>query len=334
MRVEGKRIELPVPVSNEVGISNIPSQVLKKVLQRGINFNLLVVAEKGAGAKTLVNSVYGLNSFPPKKQKISEYLSEHCVTLKSANVSFKLTIYLYRGKDPKEIEDFLTAKNTFYYKNNIGINRERSEDPRIHASLLLISPLSFRPEDTALFKALAELSSTLPVITKRDVFTHSELEAYKKRITQHIDPRRSLLFKMPFDNISFPLSTVASNTMINTDSGTVRGREYQWGIINAQDPAISDLPALTHILMTGSFIDLRRSTALHYMRWKETSPDENPSKATLDAQGKALLKEIEQTITQRLGERFASLEQEEKTIDQAVHTLNTTISDQIPAPIE
>lgn len=328
MRIEGKSIP-PTTIPADIGIQDILSQILKKNMQRGVNFNLLIVSEKGTGARTLVSSIYDLDSFPPSQNRISDSLTEHPITLHSNGLSLRLTFYLYRGKSSQEIKDFLISKNKYYHKKNTGINREREDDQRIHSALLLISPLSFRPEDREMFHALSSLCTTFPVITKRDVFTVSELQVYKEKICSQIDVGKSIFFPFPAGCPSLPFSTIASYTTVTSENGvSVRGREYRWGILNAEDTEISDLPFLTQILILNCFMDLKKTTSIHYRNWKESIPAEENSIPLLDPQEKELLKEIEQTIAQRLSEKLAALEADERMLDKAVSSLCATDSNE------
>lgn len=307
-------------VSPDVGVSSVPAQVLKKAVQRGLVFNLLVIAEKGTGAKTLVSSIYNLEQFPPVKEKHSEHLTEHCCRLKADSVSVTLNIFVYRGRLAEEVTELVLAKNRRYNEQNVGIKRERVDDPRIHAALYLISPLSFPPEDLQLLRALAELTNTVPVVTKRDIFTAHELASYRELIRAQIDQERIVLCQVASLGLSYPLSTVASCSLIAAGDRSVRGREYRWGTINAEDPEVSDLPTLVALLLTQSFVCLKRQAVQYYNRWKDQANAEQ-SRRPLSSQETELVKEIEHTITQRLRGRREALEQEEKLLDRAVQSL-------------
>ncbi|KAI5188617.1 hypothetical protein NECID01_0230 [Nematocida sp. AWRm77] len=319
MRIEG-RVSPSTEVSPDIGLGSVPTQILKKAVQRGLVFNLLVVAEKGTGARTLVSSVYNLDKFPPVTTKHSENLTEHACTLRSESVSLHLNVYLYRGRSPEEVSAFIVSRNFLYNKHNIGIKRERMEDPRVHASLFLVSPLSFRSEDVLLLKALSEVSNTIPVIPKRDIFTASELSKYKELICAQIKQHSVSLCHPSSFSAAYPLSTVASCSFITEEGKSVRGRVYKWGSISAEDPEVSDLPVLVSLLLTQSFVWLKKSTAQYYSKWKDEISSE-PSRLPLSSQEEELLKEIEYTITQRLDARLKTLEKDEKLLDQAVQSL-------------
>ncbi|KAI5180385.1 septin 7 [Nematocida sp. AWRm80] len=329
MKIEGRTMnETTIP--ERVGLSGIPGQILKKQLQRGLEFNLLVVSETGTGAKTLINSIYNLNAFPPAVQsqsmsleKTESSITQHKVVLKSNGLSMTLNIFMYRGKAYQEIAEFITARNQKYNKNNIGIKRERIEDPRIHASLFLISPLAFKNEDLQILKALSDLTTVIPVITKRDIFTTSELELYKEKIFQSMQSYKIGITHLIKHKIPI-LSTIASTTFVTVNEKSVRGREYKWGTLNAEDSELSDLPELIQLLLSQHFIDLKRISTSNYKRWKEQQSIKEP--LLLDMQEKELLKEIENTITEKLAEKLKSLEKDEQLIDQAVKSLALPVS--------
>jgi len=296
--------------------------MLKKSLQRGVVFNLFVAAENGTGAKTLVSSIYNLKAFPPVKHRLSETLSHHSVDILSESLVLKLNVFVYRGRSSEEISDFIFAKNALYNQNNVGLRRERIEDPRIHASLFLISPLSFRMEDMAMLKTLCELSNTVPVITKRDVFTALELEKYRAALAEQIGLQRLPVF-MPEKSPAFPFSTIASSVFITAGDKTVRGREYKWGAISAEDPEISDLPSLVRILVTHHFVDAKRSAARRYNAWK-AAHGTTADATILTKSEKELLGELETSIAEKMSARLAFLEEEERALDASIRSLSET----------
>ncbi|KAI5190055.1 hypothetical protein NEMIN01_0840 [Nematocida minor] len=316
MKIEGKTTD-EIVLKRNIGLGSISPQILKKTLQRGIEFNLFVVAEKGIGAKTLISSIYNLTTFPPKVHTHAPELVEYSALLQSNGISLKLTVFLYQGKEASVVKDFLIERNSMYNKNNIGLRRERKEDPRIHASLFLISPFAFKQQDIEIIKSLSELSNTFPVIPKRDIFTSHELEAYKERIKKQLDSNRVFVSDLIPAGITV-LSVVASTSMVSVSGKPVRGREYSWGIINAEDPLLSDLALLTQLLLSVHLIDLKKKTVDLYQKWKETVVSELPS---LEGQDKDLLRDIESTIAGNFKEKMLVLEKEEQMIDQAVRSL-------------
>ncbi|KAI5126828.1 hypothetical protein NEPAR08_0658 [Nematocida parisii] len=318
MKIEGKVIDECI-LKNEIGIGCISSQILKKTLQRGIEFNLFVAAERGLGAKTLISSIYNLTAFPAKVHTHSSDLVEYSAILQSNKITLKLTIFLYQGKDHEYIKNFLVERNTIYNKNNIGLRRERKEAPRMHAALFLISPFSFKKEDIQIIQVLSELTNTFPIIPKRDIFTVHELEAYQEKISTQLKMQGIKVSDLIPEGISV-LSVVASTTFVSVNGELVRGREYAWGIINAENPAVSDLNILTQLLLTVNLIDLKNNTAQFYQEWKKSAPE--LSDPCLEEADKELVKEIECIIAGNLKERLGLLEKQEKEIDQKVRLLD------------
>lgn len=317
MKIEGKSIE-EIHLKEKIGIEGVSGQILKKYHQRGIEFNLLVVGDRGIGGKTLISSIYGLGSFPQKVHSYSSDLVEYSTVLHSNSLELKLNIFMYQGKDPSLVREFVIERNEIYNKNNIGLRRERKEDPRIHASLFLISPFEFKQEDIEIIKILSEYTNTFPIIPKRDVFTANELETYKDKIKNHLISNKITVSDLIPENISI-LSVIASTSLVKIDGLLpVRGREYAWGTINAEDPSLSDLSLLTQILLSVNLIDLKTKTKDFYQRWKETVGGELP---VVEGQDAVLLKEIEYTIANNFKEKLMALEKEEQMIDHAVKSL-------------
>ncbi|KAI5135777.1 hypothetical protein NEAUS06_1649 [Nematocida ausubeli] len=319
MKIEGKIVN-EVVLKEEIGIGNISSQMLKKILQRGVEFNLFVAAERGIGAKTLISSIYNISTWPSKVCAHTPDLAEYLVPLQLNKITLKLTIFIYRGKDPEFVKTFLGERNSMYNKNNIGLRRERKEDPRIHASLFLISPFSFKQEDIEVLHVLSELTNTFPIIPKRDIFTSNELEAYKERILAQMRQNQIKASHLMPDGLQV-LSVVASTSFVNVGGELVRGREYSWGIINADCSSVSDLNLLTQILLTVNLIDLKNSTVFFYQQWKQAQPE--PDSFDIEESDRDLIKEIECIISGNLKEKISLLEKQEREIDYKVKSLDS-----------
>lgn len=322
MKIEGRSGgEIEVPPC--IGVTHVPGQALKHMLQKGLRFNLLAVGEKGTGVRTLIASIYNLSTAPPKKAQISENLSLHTVTIKGNSVSVALTLYIYRGRSAAELSAFFNEKNAQYSRSTSSLRRDRSEDQRISCTLFLISPLSFRKEDVEILEVLSRNSSTLTVIPKRDIFTTEELAAYREEIAAEVrsNPNISLYATQ---KVSLPLSTVASTTYIPADGTQRRGREYFWGSINAEDPTLSDLKLLTSLLLTHSFTELKKRTDFYYEQWKQEADPEPALGRVPDAQDKELIKEVQSAIRRKLADRIHALEQEEKELDAELRALEAS----------
>ncbi|KAI5171312.1 septin 2 [Nematocida sp. LUAm3] len=304
----------------DIGLSSVPNQILKKTLQRGTDFNLLVCSEPGAGAKTLICSIFNLTKFPPLHDKISKDLCEYSVLLKTNEVCIRLKIYIYSGKNFQVVKELFSSKNIHYLQNNTGITRERVSDPRIHASLLLISPLSFKPEDASMFHTLSEYSPVFPVITKRDVFTNRELDTYKQKILQEIDISTCLPNTLSTDLPSLPLSTIASIVMMEIDGVMVRAREYKWGTINAEEAEVSDLCFLRQILFTHNLVELKISVDTYYQKWKETIKMKKEVIPICEKE-KQLVESVKGVLIQKLSLKIQSLEEENTSLDGIILSL-------------
>lgn len=320
MRIEARSIGV-VESNGEVGFSNVPNQILKKSMQRGFSFNLLVLGERGVGVRSLVNSIYNSEVIPPsgKRGEGEEdgQIEEHNTVLKEGEIVFRLKVFVCRERSLEKASEFIGRRNEMYNRNNVGILREKIEDPRIHGCLFVISPLSFKGAEAALLKGVSEICSVIPVISKADTFLPEELLRYKAQIKEDILQAKIGIYAVCDKELreKVPFAVCGSSAFYSRNQKASRGRMYPWGFVDAESPELFDLTRLRGVLMERSLVDLRKKSVKYYRAWKEKR--RLGEEGAIEKKEKDLLKQIEGVITRRLEEKRRVLERDEFEIDRA-----------------
>lgn len=301
-------------ISGYVGFANLPKQWHRRSIKNGFSLNLLCVGKAGIGKTTMINSLFnesfdaaakdggiipeqpldiamenddeaanGADEGAPATVRIettSRTIEENGVTLKLTVVDapgFGDAINNTNAWDPivKEInsryDQFLDAENK--------INRNLSDDNRIHACLYFIEPTGhwLKPLDLEFCAVIHEKCNLIPVIAKSDILTDDEITLFKERISQQFAERGIQTFKPPVYKLddketvevanklysSMPYAVVGSNDFVrdpaNPDA-TVRGREYPWGVIAVENESQSDFMLLRDLLIKQYLEELHERT--------------------------------------------------------------------------
>lgn len=152
-------------------------------------------------------------------------------------------------------------------------------DLRIHVCIYMLAATTrqLRPYDLALLQGLHKRVNLLPVIAKVDTLTPEELVACKLNVARQLEEAGVICFR-PSDqaaaevySFKFPFGTVASTEYVTLKSGgRSRAREYPWGIVEAEDPAHSDLAALRDFVFRDHTYELICTTAsMAYERYRK-----------------------------------------------------------------
>jgi septin 7 len=97
-------------------------------------------------------------------------------------------------------------------------------------------------------KKLHDRINLIPVIAKADTMTLEEIKDFKKVILNDISSNKLQIYEFPdvedddietnkLNNLlksKLPFAIVGSNTVIEVDGKSVRGRQYPWGLVNGR----------------------------------------------------------------------------------------------------
>ncbi|ANB14241.1 septin CDC11 [Sugiyamaella lignohabitans] len=135
--------------------------------------------------------------------------------------------------------------------------------------------------DVEFMKLLGTKVNILPVLSKADSLTRDELEYNKKLILQDIDHHSIPVYQFPTDEEddyaddgrfesdkppsplrnALPFAIVGGSKVVTDKRGRqVLVREYPWGVIDVEDPEVSDFPLLRDLLLSTHMSDLKETT--------------------------------------------------------------------------
>ncbi|KNB05452.1 hypothetical protein FOXG_07741 [Fusarium oxysporum f. sp. lycopersici 4287] len=262
---------------SHVGFDSITSQIEKKLLKRGFQFNVICV-RLGMGKSTLINTIFASHlidskgRFQPDEpirqtteiQAVSHTIEENGVRLRLKHCRYSpVTVTL----------STTTAVGTPSSKRYI-------QDTRIHCCLFFIQPSghSLKPIDIVVLKKLSDVVNVVPVIAKADTLTVEERQEFKERIKEEFAFHNLKMY--PYDNEEFddeeralngqiknlvPFAVVGSEKSIIVNGKQVRGRQNRWGVINVEDETHCEFVYLRDFLLRTHLQDLIETTSqIHY----------------------------------------------------------------------
>merc|ERR1711977_633044 len=277
---------------SHVGFDSITSQIERKLLKRGFQFNVICVGQTGLGKSTLINTIFASHLVDSEgrltpSENIRSTTEIHPVThiIEENGVRLRLNIVDTPGYgdlvnndrcwDP--IVKYIKDQHSAYLRKELTAQRERYiQDTRIHACLFFIQPSghSLKPIDIVVLKKLSDVVNVVPVIAKSDSLTLEERRAFKERIKEEFAFHNLKMY--PYDNEelddeeratnatikdSIPFAIVGSEKSIIVNGKQVRGRQNKWGIINVEDENHCEFVYLRNFLTRTHLQDLIETTS-------------------------------------------------------------------------
>ncbi|XP_076801809.1 septin-2B-like isoform X1 [Clavelina lepadiformis] len=283
-----------------VGFANLPNQVHRKSVKKGFEFTLMVAGESGLGKSTLVNSLFLTDLYPDRHvpnaaEKIEQTvkIDASTVEIEERGVKLRLTVVDTPGYGDaincsdcyKPIIQYIDDQFERYLHDESGLNRRHIVDNRVHCCFYFISSSGhgLKPLDVEFMKALHSKVNIVPVISKADTLTISEVKRLKKRILEEIAGNEIQIYHLPDADDdededfkeqtrslkeSIPFAVVGSTQMIEVKGKKVRGRLYPWGVVEVENPDHCDFLKLRTMLIT-HMQDLQEVTHdLHYENFR------------------------------------------------------------------
>ncbi|KAG0435229.1 Cell division control protein 3 [Dictyocoela muelleri] len=261
---------------NGIGVSNLPNEQYRHVLNNGISYNIMILGEEGLGKTSFINMILE-QDIMPKTGSIK-------VDMTILERDFKVNLSVTEINTEDDIDAVEIIKNGFIKYNNLESQHRIFEDCRTHVCLYFFEPsgIHIKPKDLNLMKKISEWTNLIPIVGRGDSYTNVE----KKLIRDNIGCVFEACFKCD-TIVEYPLFII-SNKM----------REYEWGTVYTFDQEISDTAKLKKILITNNLTDLIDETGSFYHKYKNKNLVTeiiknfcaNESEKEL---GKSFLKEIE-----------------------------------------
>ncbi|THH27265.1 hypothetical protein EUX98_g6926 [Antrodiella citrinella] len=290
------------PMSDGIGIANLPNQRHKIVAKRGAHFTVMVVGESGLGKTTLVNTLFSTELSPAKNynrrhHKQLDKLTEVEIIkaeLEEKQFKTKLTVidtpgfgdYVNNRDSWAPIVDFIDDQHEAYMRQEQQPQRQDKIDLRVHACLYFIRPTghTLKPLDIEIMKRLGTRVNLIPVIAKADTLTQNDLALFKQRIRDAIKSQGIRIYEPliePDDDAAaseharilleaMPFSIIGSTEDVTTADGrVVKGREYLWGVAEVENENHCDFRKLRSLLIRTHMLDLISTTEeLHYENYR------------------------------------------------------------------
>ncbi|XP_074547189.1 septin 5b [Halichoeres trimaculatus] len=298
-----------------VGFATLPNQVHRKSVKKGFDFTLMVAGESGLGKSTMVNSLFLTDLHKDRKllnaeERISQTveITKHTVDIEEKGVKLKLTILDTPGFGDavnntecwRAVTDYIDQQFEQYFRDESGLNRKNIQDNRVHCCLYFIPPFGhgLRPVDIEFMKVLQDKVNVVPLISKADCLTPTEIKKLKERLREEIDKYGIKIYQFPDCDSdedeefkrqdkelkeSTPFAVIGSNTVVEARGQRVRGRLYPWGIVEVENPAHCDFVKLRTMLIRTHMHDLKDITSDgHYENYRAKCIQNMTSKMNAD----------------------------------------------------
>ncbi|OAF68671.1 hypothetical protein A3Q56_03600 [Intoshia linei] len=253
------------------GFVEIQNQMYNKSIDRGFDFNMLIIGQSCLGKTTFINNIFNskkltedYNSNYFKTVKTTE-ICETRLLLKENGVKLRLNIIDTPGfgqslNNSNCCDVLMNYINTCY---NEAIEKELAfdrvvfdNDPCVHLCLYFISPNSHQLSDLDIYamKKLHNVVNILPIIAKVDTLTMEEKSELKKRILKDITDNEINIFqfpKMEKCGISknaplVPFGIICGDMKTKETEKNKKTRIYPWGTVDVMNRDYNEFESLRH----------------------------------------------------------------------------------------
>ncbi|KNC86679.1 hypothetical protein SARC_01185 [Sphaeroforma arctica JP610] len=202
-----------------------------------------------------------------------------------------------------------------FLSQEMAPKRGRVSDTRVHACIYFISPNArgLSPLDIATMTSLQDMVNIIPVIGKSDTLTVDERHSLKLAISRDLQragirPFDPYEFVLPADDSDddsadesqsvaaneanggekedykqhIPFAITSSRDKYELNGRTVRGRKYEWGMVEMDNESHSDFIHLRNLILRQHMNDLITTTNyIHYEKYRELVLSKALGKSTI-----------------------------------------------------
>lgn len=272
-------------LSDKLGIDSLPEQLMKKRVEEGFAFNVLLVGETGIGKSTLSSSLFGIPLCTSAKNHINSEVKLHSKThrLSEKSVNVRLTVIesvgygdqINREDNVTPIIQYIESQFESYFNQELKIKRSLSlyKDTRIHACLYFVCPTGHNLKSLDIFcmKQLHDKVNLIPIVAKSDCLSVDELKQFKAAIRSTIERENIKIYHFPTDdeklgdsnsksNDLVPFAVAASREYVSVGGKLTRARAFPWGTMLFENEEHSEYLALKHALIEVNMENLREKT--------------------------------------------------------------------------
>ncbi|XBW36814.1 hypothetical protein QEN19_002391 [Hanseniaspora menglaensis] len=236
----------------EVGISELPNQIYKKILSNASKhneqiLNLMIVGESGLGKTTFINTLFqttlkerqgaydreGADDFAKKNGNKTTSIEITRCQLEEKNFTLNVNLidtpgygdFINNTKAWLPLCDFIDEQYDHYMRQEQQPFRDSKFDLRVHAIIFFIKPTNgtLKPLDVITMRELSKKGNLIPVISKSDTLTRNELTQFKSKIRNVIEEQNIQIFTPPiFEESSNAFSGSVDEDTVNNNKAAIQ----------------------------------------------------------------------------------------------------------------
>lgn len=179
----------------DIGISNLPNLHHKFHLEKGIQFNIVVIGSHGLGKTTFVNNFFGQEVLSSELK--TEVIQDACsievneFEVNEENYKIKMDIIEIDGigdnidnsKCYKPVIELFIERFNEYQEQSEKYIKQSINDNRIHLCLYFLEPICYvKDSDLIAFQTISDYCNVIPIVSKADLLTTDEIEVLRDLI--------------------------------------------------------------------------------------------------------------------------------------------------------
>ncbi|KAI8582666.1 hypothetical protein K450DRAFT_226343 [Umbelopsis ramanniana AG] len=322
--------------STKLGMDALPHQAVQKANRQPFRLNVMVVGESGLGKTTFMNTLFNTDLVsdiipeePAKTVKISPVTYE----LVEGKTTLQLTVIdtpgfgdrLDRSEDINPLVRYIENQYQAYWDaEKVRNMRKPTFDTRVHVCLYFIPPSghSMKAHDVLALQKLSSRVNVIPIIAKADTMTQKEKILFKQTILQDLHLNAIPIYPTAYSEHHetlehleqhIPFTVIGSEVGLQKDEKPIRGRQYDWGIVEVENENHCDFIHLREILFIeclAELVEITHSRHYHDYRASQLRKDGRPpSILECDEEYDRRIDDARKSISERLQRKDEEIRQ-------------------------